>query len=98
MNTAETASDAQLGLPADLGIDRIADTRAQLSPLHDVPCLRIDASAVSRIHGATLQLLAAFCRDRNTAGHRTRWQAPSRILRDAVRQLALTPHLQIEEN
>lgn len=98
MSTAETASESLLGLPADLGIERLAELRAQLTPLFGMAVLRIDASAISRIHSATLQLLAAFCRDRSAAGHETKWQSPSTVLRDAVRQLALTPHLRIEEN
>ncbi|HET8880786.1 MAG TPA: STAS domain-containing protein [Solimonas sp.] len=98
MNTADPASAATLGLPADLGIERLAELRALLSPAFDAPTLRIDAGAVARVHGAALQLLAAFCRDRARAGHRTQWPAASAALRDAVRRLALTRHLQIEEN
>ncbi|HEY9547787.1 MAG TPA: hypothetical protein VIR56_17385 [Solimonas sp.] len=98
MSTAEIASDIRIGLPADLGIERLAELRAQLAPTFEMTVLRIDGSAISRVHGATLQLLAAFCRDRTAAGHVTHWQSPSTVLRDAARQLALTPHLQIEEN
>src|SRR3546814_11933566 len=76
----------------------LAELRAQLAPTFEMTVLRIDGSAISRVHGATLQLLAAFCRDRTAAGHVTHWQSPSTVLRDAARQLALTPHLQIEEN
>src|SRR3546814_16759902 len=68
MSTAEIASDIRIGLPADLGIERLAELRAQLAPTFEMTVLRIDGSAISRVHGATLQLLAAFCRDRNAAG------------------------------
>src|SRR3546814_17333306 len=71
MSTAEIASDIRIGLPADLGIERLAELRAQLEPTFEITVLRIDGSAISRVHGATLQLLAAFCRDRTAAGHVT---------------------------
>src|SRR3546814_8578520 len=71
MSTAEIASDIRIGLPADLGIERLAELRAQLAPTFEMTVLRIDGSAISRVHGATLQLLAAFCRDRTAAGHVT---------------------------
>jgi hypothetical protein len=98
MSTADAASAATLGLPADLGIEHLGELRALLLPALDEPALCLDAGAVARVHGAALQLLAAFCRDRTRNGHRTQWPAASTAMRDAVRRLALTRHLQIEEN
>lgn len=98
MSTAETASEPRLDLPADLGIERVTELRTQLLPALAAPMLHIDASAIARVHSAALQLLAAFCRDRSAAGHETKWQAPSAVLLDAARRLALMPQLQIEED
>lgn len=98
MSTAEAVSASQLDLSADLGIERVTELRAQLLPLLATPRLSLDAGAVARVHSAALQVLAAFTRDRRAAGHETKWRAPSTVLLAAARQLALMPHLQIEEN
>src|SRR3546814_7206440 len=79
MSTAEIASDIRIGLPADLGIERLAELRAQLAPTFEMTVLRIDGSAISRVHGATLQLLAAFCRDRRSEEHTSELQSLMRI-------------------
>src|SRR3546814_15342398 len=90
MSTAEIASAIRIGLPADLGIERLAELRAQLAPTFELKVLRIDGSAISRVHGATLQLVAAFCRDRTAACHVPARPSPSPVLRDAHRLPALT--------
>lgn len=91
-------SDATLCcLPADLGIEQLAALREQLVAT-DGASLRFDARQVSRVHSASLQLLAAYCRDRRTAGLDTHWADASETLRDAARRLDLTTTLQLQEH
>ena len=58
-------------LPADLGIESSTALKQLLQPQLAEPALQLDGNAVSRLHGASLQLLAAFVTARNQAGHAT---------------------------
>ena len=54
-----------LTLPADLGIESAASLKAMLTEhLAETGALDLDASQASRLHCASLQLLAAFVRSR----------------------------------
>ncbi|NGY06892.1 STAS domain-containing protein [Solimonas terrae] len=92
------AEAAPLVLAADLGIERVAALRAQLLDVLEQPAVTLAADAVVRVHGATLQLLTAFCRERRAAGRETHWANASGVLRDAAQRLGLGPQLHIEEN
>jgi anti-anti-sigma regulatory factor len=60
-------------LPADLGIESSTDLKQLLQPqLGQAGELKLDGSAVSRLHCASLQLLAAFVIARQQAGNPTR--------------------------
>jgi len=50
----------------------------------------LDAAAVERIDGVSIQLLAAFCRSAADADVTVHWQSPSQSLCDAVRLLGLS--------
>lgn len=66
----------RLTLPADLGIESASDLKALLAPLLDDPAeVAIDGSAASRLHCASLQLLAAFLMHRDSHQLATRLEA-----------------------
>lgn len=80
-----------IALEPDLGIEAAARLHAQLAPvLAQKKQVALDAAAVSRLHGASMQVLAAFVRARDAAGRKTRFQDPSPALRDAARAMGLT--------
>lgn len=82
----------------DLGVERAADLKAQLAAqLDSGRSVVINGAAVERVHGAGLQVLAAFFRDRHNAGRKTRIESPSPTLVDAARVLALTTALGLPE-
>lgn len=86
-------------LGSDLGIERASDLKDQLlAQLESGRSVVLDGSQVERVHGAGLQLLAAFVREREEAGRKTRIDAPSPALVDAARVLALTTALGLPES
>jgi anti-anti-sigma regulatory factor len=86
-------------LGSDLGIERAGDLKDQLlAQLESGRSVVLDGSQVERVHGAGLQLLAAFVREREEAGRKTRIDAPSPALVDAARVLALTTALGLPES
>lgn len=86
-------------LGTDLGIERASDLKDQLlTQLESGRSVVLDGSQVERVHGAGLQLLAAFVREREEAGRKTRIDAPSPALVDAARVLALTTALGLPES
>lgn len=86
-------------LGTDLGIERASDLKDQLlAQLESGRSVVLDGSQVERVHGAGLQLLAAFVHEREEAGRKTRIDAPSPALVDAARVLALTTALGLPES
>ncbi len=55
----------------------------------------LDAGAVERIDTATLQLLAAFVRDRRLAGRAVEWHAVSAAMASAARVLGMSSMLSL---
>lgn len=90
MNTA-------LSLPAELAIYTATDVRSQLldmaqaAPLSDTH-LHVDASAVSEIDGAGIQLLIALDKSLRCRGQRLVLASPSACVRQAM-QLTGATHL-----
>ncbi|MCK7595126.1 STAS domain-containing protein [Pseudomarimonas salicorniae] len=83
----------------DLGIERASELKEQLSTqLDSGRSVVVDGSAVERVHGAGLQLLAAFFHERHNAGRKTRIESPSPALVDAARVMALTTALGLSES
>ncbi|MBB5016618.1 STAS domain-containing protein [Rehaibacterium terrae] len=88
-----------IALASDLGIEQSAELKAALAPhLASKRPVVVDGAGVQRIHSASLQLLCAFCRDRQAAGRKTRLENPSPALRDAARILALTSVLGLSDS
>jgi len=90
---------ASIDLGSDLGIERASDLKDLLAAkLGSVQTLELGGARVERIHSASLQLLCAFVRERDKAGHKTRIADPSPALVDAARVLALTTALGLPES
>lgn len=84
-------------LEPDLGIEAATRLRAQLAPaLGQKKQVAVDAGAVSRLHGAAMQVLVAFVRAREAAGRKTRIQDPTPALRDAARAMGLASTLGLD--
>ena len=78
-------------LPADLGIESATDLKTLLTPLLDeVATVVLDGSAASRLHCASLQLVAAFLQHRLSHGLATRIDA-SEALDQAFGLIGLQP-------
>ncbi len=99
MNEQQDIDGAPLKLPADLGIEDIASLSEMLATrLRSDALVTLDASGVTRVHTAALQLLCMFCLGRKKAGRPTQWRSPSAALRQAVTTTALNPLLQLADN
>ncbi len=77
----------RLKLNVHLGIEQASALQAELIETLDAPSVELDAAGVERIHAAPMQLLMAFFRDRESAGHQTRFEKPSERLVSAARQV-----------
>lgn len=65
-----------VALPADLGIESSAELQQLLLPhVATEGLVQLDGQAVSRLHCASLQLLAAFVMSRRQGNHPTRISA-----------------------
>ena len=72
-------------LPADLGIEHVAALHTALTPMLASPePVALIAPGVSRLHTASLQVLAAFVSERASAGGPTTWREPSALLRESA--------------
>ncbi len=81
-------------LPADCAIASASALRASLlKRVSDVGTVQIDASGVQRIDTASLQVLAAFARDRRAAGLPVEWLGVPASLADGAQLLDLTDAL-----
>ncbi len=88
-----------LELGPDLGIEQAAELKETLaSQLDSGRSVVIDVSSTERIHSASLQLIAAFVRERQAAGRKTRLADPSPAFQDAASALALTSALGLPES
>src|SRR5262245_7697606 len=80
-----------VSLPVECVIASAADLRTTLlKRLGDAGNVQIDASAVQRVDTASLQVLAAFARDRRADGLPVEWVGVPACLTDAASLLDLT--------
>jgi phospholipid transport system transporter-binding protein len=95
--SAEAASeDASLTLAAECTVAQADSLKAGLIRLLGDPrAVILDVSALQRIDTAGLQLLAAFVRDRRTAGHRIEWRGRAPALESAAGFLGLRSMLEL---
>jgi anti-anti-sigma regulatory factor len=83
----------------DLGIEAAADLKAVLLPhFASKRSVVIDASAVERVHSSSLQVLFAFVRDRQQAGHQTQIERCAPPLQDAARLLGMSAAIGLDED
>ncbi|KAB7771912.1 STAS domain-containing protein [Xanthomonas maliensis] len=81
-------------LGEDLGIEASADLKQKLAAvLNQDADLVLDASAVRRIHTASVQLLCAFVQSRRQAGLQTEFDGCNDTFRDAARLLGVADAL-----
>lgn len=84
-------------LEPDLGIEAASRLHAQLAPaVAAKKQVALDAASVSRLHGASMQVLVAFVRARSDGGRKTRINDPSPVLRDAARAMGLASTLGLD--
>ena len=87
------ASGRPLVLAAECAIDSADKLKADLLRLKERAGVSIDASAVQRIDTATLQVLAAFARDRRAVGLPLEWVGVPDAFAEAARLLNLSAAL-----
>jgi ABC-type transporter Mla MlaB component len=88
---AKPKASKPVALPAECVIASAADLRnALLSRVTDAGNVQLDASAVQRVDTASLQVLAAFVRDRRADGLPLEWLGVPACLTDAANLLDLT--------
>lgn len=81
-------------LSPEWGIEASDALQATLAPhLVEIDEVVIAVPQASRVHSATLQLLAAFVRSRSQAGRTTRITPCAEVLRDAAVTLGLAAEL-----
>lgn len=83
-----------MALGADLGIETANELKSRLQPLLAEPgAVVLDGAEVRRVHTASLQVLAAFVREREAAGHATELSDCAPALKEAAQILGLSPAL-----
>jgi len=86
-----------VALSQDLGIESTSDLKQHLAPyLAQAGELRLDASQVSRVHTAAMQVLCAFVQARRQAGNATAFDNATDTFRDAARLLGVLQALGLE--
>ena len=87
-----------LELGTDLGIENVEALKQQLAPLLAAKRkVIIDATAVTRVHTASLQVLCAFARERRGAGQVTVLEPCAQTLLDAAQLLGVSAELGLAE-
>jgi anti-anti-sigma regulatory factor len=92
---AATASMGTIALGDSLTIEQVgalyADLAGRLGEMH----LVLDASSLTRVDTAGLQLLTAFVRAAGGRGARVEWCAPQMALRECARRIGLEGALRL---
>jgi phospholipid transport system transporter-binding protein len=90
------ADDGALTLGAECTVVEADAIKAQLAQrLQESACVTMDVTALQRIDTAGLQLLAAFVRDRRTAGLAVQWRGRAPALETAAGLLGLNDMLEL---
>jgi len=91
-----TRDDGSLILACDCTVAEAATLKTQLARrLGESDAVTVDVSALQRIDTAGLQLLAAFVRDRRTAGRAITWRGRAAALEAAAGLLGLHDMLEL---
>jgi ABC-type transporter Mla MlaB component len=92
--TPRKRAPGPLMLPADCVIGSVPELRTALvSRVSSETAVTLDAAKVERIDTASLQLLAAFVRERRAAGLAFEWAGVPDAVTEAAALLNLTTHL-----
>jgi ABC-type transporter Mla MlaB component len=90
------SQDGSLTLAAQCTVAEADALKSELmSRLHEPETVTVDVSALQRIDTAGLQLLAAFVRDRRTAGRAVAWRGRASALDSAAGLLGLYDMLEL---
>ncbi len=90
--------DAPLTLQTECTLADAATLKSDLcARLSQVETVILDAGSVERIDTSSLQLLAAFVRDRRLAGRAVKWHAVSSAVDSAARLLGMDAMLSLTE-
>jgi ABC-type transporter Mla MlaB component len=93
---SRSQEDGSLTLAAECTVAQADSLRSQLARrLDESGAVTVDVSAVQRIDTAGLQLLAAFVRDRRTAGRAVEWRGRASALDAAAGLLGLRDMLEL---
>lgn len=97
LDPAPMTSTLRVVLPAKLDVQGVSKLYQLLAPLanSDGPVV-LAAAAVSQVHTAGLQVLAAFVRVRAAGRAPTLWQEPSATLRAAIELAGLSAELGLD--
>ena len=88
--------DGSLTLAAECTVAEAESLKSELARrLDEAAPVTLDVSALQRIDTAGLQLLAAFVRDRRTAGRAVEWRGSADALTGAAGILGLTDMLEL---
>ncbi|HXS22217.1 MAG TPA: STAS domain-containing protein [Steroidobacteraceae bacterium] len=88
--------DGSLTLAAECTVAEAESLKSELARrLDEAGPVTLDVSALQRIDTAGLQLLAAFVRDRRTAGRVVQWRGSADALAGAAGLLGLTDMLEL---
>jgi phospholipid transport system transporter-binding protein len=94
--TAAAAGSAALALPAECTAAEADSLKTALvHRLAEPRCVTLEVCSLQRIDTAGLQLLAAFVRDRRTAGRRVEWRGRAPVLDAAAGLLGLRSMLEL---
>jgi ABC-type transporter Mla MlaB component len=89
-------ADGSLALAAECTVAEADSLKAELARRLNEPApVAVDVSALQRIDTAALQLLAAFVRDRRTAGRAVEWRGRAAALDSAAGLLGLSEMLEL---
>jgi ABC-type transporter Mla MlaB component len=93
------APSGVFALAADCTIAHIAPLRAGLAKLLKRPsAVTLDVNAVQRIDTASMQLVAAFVRERESHGRQVEWRGAAPVFGSAARLLGLAPTLHLPDS
>lgn len=91
------STESQLTLPDELSIANATEWKKRLSDLlHQNPPISLNASALSRVDTAAVQLLLAFVTEAKKADVEFTWVEPSDALKTTAKCLGLSASLVLE--
>ena len=88
------SSESQLSLPEELSIANVGEWKKRLSDFlcADSP-LSLNASALSRVDTAAIQMLSAFIIQVRSSGQEFSWVEPSETLKSTAKCLGMSEYL-----